>query len=137
MNYRIYLYDAYGKICAGEALLATDDAEALELGAIVFRSVSDACCRYEVWSGIRHLNGPAAMKPYHAPSLVELSDARAIRVLDLEERLASSFACIRTSRALLVEVNILIAARNSGAERRGDEASQGHDNQARDTIIKR
>jgi len=116
MNYRLYFYDFSDKIVAAESFAASDDVEALEIGVMLSRATHDVFGRHEVWCGVRHLAGKATRSD-DISMLVEMPEARQARALDLEERLLSSFACIRRSRALLAEVDRLITARSCQAIR--------------------
>jgi len=123
MDYRIYLYDSLGKIQAADNFVAPDDMEALEMGAVLYRATHDVFCRHEVWRGARHLTGITATRLSRIPTLVEMAEERQMRAVEAEERLASSFACIRRSRALLKEVDQVLDAHNHRAVR--DCAEQG------------
>src|SRR3954452_20704883 len=100
MRYRLYLYNAAG-VCAADDFFAVDDTEALEVGAMLVRVTNDVCDRHEVWSGARHVTGAAVAAAFQASTFGTASEARELRALELEERLASSFTCIRRSKALL------------------------------------
>jgi hypothetical protein len=110
-DYRIYLYDFEDKICAAYSFQAGDDVEAIEVGAVVSRSTIDVCLRHEIWSEARHLTGSIPVSPSATPTLEALSEKRQAQVVELEERLASTFACIRASRALMKATDTLLELR--------------------------
>jgi len=117
MHYRLYLLDDAQKIAAAEAFIANDDLEALETAAILFRSTNDVFAAYEVWCGPRHVTGAGVRHQVDGTGLVDLAEGQQIRMLDLEERLLSSFACVRRSRALLEATTDLLEGRNGRAPR--------------------
>jgi len=117
MRYRLYLLDAAQKIAAAEAFIATDDLEALETAAILFRATDDVFAAYEVWCGPRHVTGAGVWHQADGTGLADLAEGQQLRMLDLEERLLSSFACVRRSRALLEATTDLLEGRNGKALR--------------------
>jgi len=123
-DYRVYLYDSDNKIRAAEGFVAADDLEALEIGAVLYRATQDVFYRHEVWCGARHLTGAMAARGLRTPTLDEMAKARQLRAVDVEERLASSFACVRRSRVLLQEVDRLLTARNRQVIRECDDRGQ-------------
>jgi len=102
MNFRIYLLDATSRIRAAESFSATDDSEAAEVALATYDACSDIFEGYELWRGSTRLAGslPASR---NSPRLNAWSMAmmQQDNVLDLEERLHRSFACIRESSRLL------------------------------------
>jgi ankyrin repeat protein len=99
IDYRLYLYDLNDAMAAAVPFHASDDMEALELGALLLRASCDVFSRHEVWSGSRHLTGQTVVLPRE--SVRQMSEARQARAADAEYRLAESFACIRRSQKLL------------------------------------
>ena len=99
MHYRLYLLDEEDRFRAAESFTATSDAAATEMALAVYSACSDAFDGYELWRGTeriakrRHTNG--------APSSHEVAELRQTNVLDLEERLQATFACVRNSKKLL------------------------------------
>jgi hypothetical protein len=123
MRYRVYLIDEADRIKAAETFMALDDAEALEMAAVVLRATRDVFARHEVWCGPRRISGASSIEPSAGKSLVELAEERQIRALALEERLLSSFECIRRSRSLLQAVTELTEHRSDQA-RHADSLSR-------------
>lgn len=110
MNYRLYLLDEEGTIDAAENFAVpdgADDAEAVAIAVNVYEAVSDVMRGYEVWQGRRRVAVFHPL-PVQRPDPAQWTEARQLRVIDLEERLAASFECIRTSRQLLETVDKLM-----------------------------
>src|SRR3954451_23870013 len=98
MSYRVYLYNSSNKICAADHFVAEDVLEALEIGAVLARATQDVFHRHEVWCGTRHVTGAGGIgnvRTVGMPTLATLPEMRQMRAVDLEQRLAESFACVR------------------------------------------
>lgn len=102
MQYRYYLLDGDDHIRAAETFSALDDAVARETAKLVYNGCNDEFERYELWRGGERVTGGSN----HADAAGELrlSDIVAAHqesILDLEDRLQRTFACVRRSRRLL------------------------------------
>jgi hypothetical protein len=106
MHFRVYLMDAENHIRAGHPLLVGSDAEAIDMAKLLYCSCDDVFEKCEVWQGperiyqTRNLNGSEE-------TLAEVSERRQRLVASMEETLAASFSCVRTSRKLLKEMDAL------------------------------
>jgi len=102
MNFRIYLLDATSRIRAAESFSAHDDSEAAGIALATYDACSDVFEGYELWCGSTCI-ARRARKGIDRPRLNAWSMAmmRQDDVLDLEDRLHRSFACIRESTRLL------------------------------------
>jgi hypothetical protein len=96
MNCRLYLFRD-GHIIAGQSFLAFSDEEALEMCSAVYDDCSDVADSCEVWHGDQ-LKAAVSWKSRRARFPVET--ALQANIVELEEALSSSFACIRESRRL-------------------------------------
>ncbi|HUB44861.1 MAG TPA: hypothetical protein VMB73_07745 [Acetobacteraceae bacterium] len=102
MNFRIYLLDAASRIRAAESFSAADDVEAAEVGATTFDACSDVFDGFEVWRGsTRVARGRRTGKTVARLNAWDVVMMQQENILDLEERLHRSFACIRESSRLL------------------------------------
>ncbi|MGE0223696.1 MAG: hypothetical protein AB7S57_10570 [Acetobacteraceae bacterium] len=98
MQYRLYLLTSDKHIRAGQSFAAQDDSEATAIGATLYDACSDEFAGYEVW------RGPVMLKhgrPAGITGLEEIIQARQQSLLDLEDSLQRSFACVHRSRRLL------------------------------------
>lgn len=111
MQYRIYLIDEADRIKAAETFIAFDDAEALEMDADLLRATHDVFTAHEVWCGARRLSDVSDTQAAKK-SLIALMEERQIRMAALEERLLSSFHCVRRSQALLDATTDLLEGRS-------------------------
>lgn len=98
MDYRFYLLDERNRICAGEYFFSPDDMEAGELAAALYGACCDAFRGYEVWRGATRI--PKACETTRldagAGTTVAISS-----LLDLVDKLRTSFACVRRSNRLI------------------------------------
>jgi hypothetical protein len=102
MLYRFYLLDRDDHIRAAETFCSPDDATAQETADLVYDACDDEFRRYELWrSGERVARGWPGANAAGAPRLSDVVSAREENILDLEERLQQTFACVRKSRKLL------------------------------------
>ena len=98
-NYRIFLTrDAV--VQAGQSFAASDDQEATEIGSVLCDACSDVVDGFEIWRGAERVAADPSISR-NGTTLEGLIAARQYHVVQLEESLASSFECIRTSRRLL------------------------------------
>ena len=99
MHYRFYLVDEEDRFRAAESFAVGSDSAAIQVASAVYSACSDVFDGYELWRGTeriakrRHTNG--------VPSSHEVAELRQTNVLDLEERLQATFACVRNSKKLL------------------------------------
>jgi hypothetical protein len=100
MNYRVYLLQKE-HIRAGESFSAFSDHEAVEVGSVLYDACSDVMDGCEVWCGPNRVATIPRISHHSRLTLLELTAIRQHHILELEERLSSSFACIRESRRLL------------------------------------
>ncbi len=102
MKYRLYLLDENAHFRAGESFSATSDMEAADIAAAVHSACADVFDGYELWRGahcvLQIRNG---LVPAGNVTLSDVVAARQENVLDLEERLQRTFACVSASRTLL------------------------------------
>ncbi|HTW70615.1 MAG TPA: hypothetical protein VME47_12065 [Acetobacteraceae bacterium] len=102
MNFRIYLLDATCRIRAAESFSATNETEAAEMAAATYDACSDVFEGYEVWCGsARLLRGRRTEPGEITLNAWDVVMMRQENILDLEDRLSRSFACVRESCRLL------------------------------------
>jgi hypothetical protein len=102
MNFRIYLLDKASRIRAAESFSAADDAEAADVGAATFDACSDVFDGFEVWRGSTRVTGGGRTgKNVSQLNAWDVVMTQQRNILDLEERLHQSFACMRESSRLL------------------------------------
>jgi hypothetical protein len=104
MNYRVYLLDDLAAIRAAESFSATEDGEAAHVAAVLFEACGDVFHGYELWRGSERI----APRPQPASASRGLEDVILSRqdiVLDLEDRLQRTFACVNQSRKLLERID--------------------------------
>ena len=111
MDYRVYLLDKKFSIRAAENFVARDDGEAVEIASALHDACSDIFASCEVWCGSSLVAKlPSALADGQDGAAVSRSVSSEIRlllpirqenILDLEDRLQRSFACVRESRRLL------------------------------------
>ena len=106
MDYRIYLMDQEFHIRAAEHFTAPSDAEAIETASALHQACSDTFAWCEVWRGSLlltklHADGAEYGDGFDAPRVRSLIPVRQENVIQLEERLQRSFACVRESRNLM------------------------------------
>ena len=102
MQYRYYLLDGDDHIRAAETFSALDDAVARETAKLVYSGCNDEFEKYELWCGGERV--ARGCNRADAAGELRLSDIVAARqesILDLEDRLQRTFACVRRSRKLL------------------------------------
>jgi hypothetical protein len=108
LEYRVYLFNLEGRIAAAQSFYSTSDDEAAEMAFDLYSLSSDVVVGYELWCGTLRLieanNRPQPM----LPNLDDMMISRQARMLELEERLQSTFACIRESRQLMAAVSALL-----------------------------
>jgi hypothetical protein len=97
--YRIYLFDKNSQIQAAESFFASRHAEAAAVAAAVQDACSDVSSDYELWCDGEHLllHGDDSQTAREHEATIE---AHQDMVLDLEDKLHTSFACVRRSRKL-------------------------------------
>lgn len=105
MNYRLYLLDSAPSIRAAESYVAANDAEAAEIAAAICNAAGDVFQKCELWRGAEQLatlwpDGRNAIDQRRRSLDISLA-ARQERILEVEDRLQRSFACVRSSRQLL------------------------------------
>jgi hypothetical protein len=105
MQYRIYLLGPKDHIQAGEGFLATDDNQAARLAADAYAITGEKFSGYELWSGSRFVTRSLDGVRQPWPPARRLDDARQERLAVLEERLAQSFDCIRSSREIMERID--------------------------------
>ncbi|MBV9251907.1 MAG: hypothetical protein JO227_22035 [Acetobacteraceae bacterium] len=99
MNYRLYLLDSINRIRAAESFSATGDREARKIAASVHEACADVFAGYEIWRGSERLTADSRQVGLDWTDWAMLQRQEA--VLDLEERLQRTFACVSQSRRLL------------------------------------
>lgn len=104
MHYRFYLVDGGDRFQAAEAFSAPDDAQAAAIAGFCHQACSDVFDGFELWRGTDRvakysiaLAGAAAA----GPAFAEVVRGHQQTILELEDRLQSTFACIRHSKKLL------------------------------------
>jgi hypothetical protein len=106
MKYRLYLLDENAHFRAGESFSAVGDTEAAEIAAAVYNACADVFDGYELWRGTQCvLQIRNCLVPDGPITLSDVVAARQENVLDLEERLQRTFACVAASRTLLAATN--------------------------------
>ena len=99
MNYRLYLLDDARNIRAGESFVAEDDSRAIGIAITVYSSCSDAFNGYELWKqSVKLADERNAYSSQHWWAITQASQRE---VLDLEDRMQRTFACLSESRQLL------------------------------------
>jgi hypothetical protein len=101
VDYRIYLLDGGDHISAGEFFSASNDKEAAEIAASIYEVCSDAFEGYEVWHGAVCILPNGHNRNWTVPRIEDVIEARQDNILDLEDRLQRSYACMNRSRKLL------------------------------------
>jgi hypothetical protein len=99
MRYRLCLLGKSSDIRAAEAFLAEDDVRANEIALSVFSACCDDFDGYEIWNGATMIScgrGPQPPGDWRA-----ITQASQREVLDLEDRMQRTFACVSKSRQLL------------------------------------
>lgn len=113
VHYRIYLLGSTGQFAAAEHFEAADDIEAKQTAADLHGLSSDTFAGYELWRGrqliVRSTTGHGSL-----PSWADWQERRRRHLLDLEDRLARSFECVRTSRQLMEAMDNLRAGMPTG-----------------------
>jgi len=119
MNFRIYLLDATSRIRAAESFSADDDVEAGEIAAATYDACSDVFEGYELWRGATCIaRDRRQAKDAVRLNAWEIAMMRQDNILDLEDRLHRSFACIReSSRMLTISSQLRELWRHHGAAR--------------------
>lgn len=117
MEYRFYLINDEGHSSAAESLCARDDTDAGELIAFVYDSCADVFQGYELWRGAKQLAVlPANTVAGESVGLANIASMRQESILDLEDRLQTSFACVKRSRKLLAATaNLRLASSGPAA----------------------
>jgi hypothetical protein len=111
LQYRIYLLSLEGRIAGAESFYSTGDDEAAEMAFDLYSLSSDVVVGYELWRGaVRLVQALDRPKP-GSPNFDDMLISRQERMLELQERLRSTFACIRQSRQLLEATTILLEKR--------------------------
>jgi len=108
MIYRLYLFSSGNEIAAAEHFSASDDAEADGLADTLYEVAGNRFTGYEVWREAT-LVVTARPKARRGARFDPATWKRAqqLHLLELEDRLAKSFACIRSSQALMDAVDKL------------------------------
>jgi hypothetical protein len=104
MRYRIYLLDSDNHIRAGESFTADNDTDAQEVGFWLYDAARDVFDGYEVWRGTHRVGRTERPRPEVVPPpkrLEAVIEMRQRNVIELEERLHSTFECVSKSRMLL------------------------------------
>jgi hypothetical protein len=104
MFYRLYLLNDLGQIRAAETFSAQSDNEAMAIASGVYNACDDSFQRYELWCGsnrITRARRGAQTCERREPRAEDIALAHQEIVLDLEDRLQSSFVCMADSRKLL------------------------------------
>ena len=119
MNFRFYLLDAASRIRAAESFSAANDAEAAQVALTTYDACSDVFAGYELWRGNACIAGDARpARPAPRLNAWTIAVVHQHNVLDLEDRLYRSFACIReSSRLLTVTSQLRELSRYHGAAR--------------------
>jgi hypothetical protein len=108
MQYRFYLVDVNDRIRAGESFSASDDREAREVAALVHDNCSDAFAGYELWRGTARIAHFRQEQPGTGEiNLTDVVRRRQANILELEDRLQTTFSCMRESRKLLKATALL------------------------------
>ena len=93
MNYRVYLLQNE-HIRAAESFSAVSDHEAAEVGSALYDACSDVMDGCEIWCGPNRVAAIPRISHRTMLTLQELTAIRQHHIVQLEERLSSSFACI-------------------------------------------
>jgi len=102
MQYRYYLLDCDDHIKAAETFSAPDDVMARETAKLVYDACDDEFAMYELWRGAEFVaKGSDRANAAGGIGLSDVVSARQENILDLEDRLQRTFACVRRSRKLL------------------------------------
>jgi hypothetical protein len=122
MRYDLRLLDRDARVGAAESFSAPDNVAAAQVGALVRECCSDVFAGYEVWRGseciARTIKGRKV-----TPEDVVL--ARQENILDLEDRLQTTFACVRRSK-MLMQITAQWREKNEASESsRSDERASG------------
>ena len=102
MHYRFYLLDQDGHIKAAETFSSPNDSMARETANLAYDACSDEFENYELWRGSERVAGRCDRA--NGAGQLRISDvvsARQDNILELEDRLQRTFACVRRSRKLL------------------------------------
>jgi hypothetical protein len=111
LQYRIYLLNLEGRIAAAESFYSTGDDEAAAMAFDIYSLSSDVIVGYELWRGAMRLVEAKDRPRPVPPDFDGMIISRQARTLELEERLQSTFACIRESRQLMEAVSALLEKR--------------------------
>lgn len=99
MSYRLYLLSTSGGIVAGESFGADNDSDAIAMAVTVYSSCRDEISGYELWKSFTKIadhRSLAEALPWWA-----VTQVRQRELLDLEDRMQSTFVCLQRSRRLL------------------------------------
>lgn len=99
MSYRLYLLSTSGGIVAGESFLADNDKAAIAVAVTVYSSCRDEIDGYELWQSTTKVADHRSLAddlPWWA-----VTQVRQRELLDLEDRMQSTFTCLQRSRRLL------------------------------------
>lgn len=100
VNYQVYFRDHGGCIVAGEAFAATDNDEAVEVVLALHSACSDYYERCELWRETQCIAVSSHRDLQRWSAVIgQLRRERQQRLLDLEELLETSYACLRDSKA--------------------------------------
>ena len=106
MHFRVYLMDTHNHIRAAHPRLVGSDAEATDMAKLLFSSCDDVFKGCEVWRGPERIYRTQSLNGSEE-TLAEVSERRQRLVASMEETLAESFSCVRTSKKLLKEMDAL------------------------------
>lgn len=110
MQYNFYLLGVDNRIRATDTFSASNDEDAAQIAGDAYLLAQDEFGGFELWRYGTLLSGSRGPRHVRVPSPAAWwSDVRQQRALELEERLESSFECIRSSRELMKRIDELRA----------------------------
>ena len=107
MDYRMYLLGVEDHIQAGQSFSEASDADAIEVGELLYSLCDDSFTGYEVWRGCVRIcvgNSPSRQAK---ETLATVCERRQRLAVEMEESLMDSFSCVRSSKKLLRQLDAL------------------------------
>jgi hypothetical protein len=106
MVYRYYLTGSEGRILAAGNFVAEDDTEASEIARVICDSSEGECLGYELWRGPQKVEAnPVRYLSKRKLTVDRLTRACQLVMVDLEDSMQRSFACIASSKALMARLD--------------------------------
>jgi len=107
MDFRMYLLDDNGQIQAAHSFSEATDGEAADFTALLYSLCDDVFTGYEVWRGTHIMCAGERSPAQPKETLASVNERRQRLVVEREESLMDSFACVRSSRKLIHELDAL------------------------------